>query len=97
MNPWRLWQQGFCMLALSFLLGIGTYVYHVIQVAHFQRQIVEEEFTTALRTMAEGQTSVVGPMLNWSAVITFIIAIGLLLLGLISYCSQRARVSQETR
>ncbi|HUE74046.1 MAG TPA: hypothetical protein VMP01_24410 [Pirellulaceae bacterium] len=91
MNPWRLGQQGFCTLGLSFLLGIAAAVYHFVQVSHVQRQLSEGGVQAAMRAASAAQSSLVGSMLNWSAIIAFVFAISLLLLGLISYCGQRAK------
>lgn len=92
MNPWRLWQQGFCMLAVSFLLGIATAIYQVIRLSQLQREIAEGDIRTTMGAMAAAHGSLLGSILNWSAIVTFVIAVGLLLLGLISYCGQRAKV-----
>jgi hypothetical protein len=91
MNPWRLWQQGFCMLAVSFLLGIATALYHVIRVSQLHRRMAEVDIQTATQEMVAGHGSWLGSLFNWSAIVTFAIAVGLLLLGLISYCGQRAK------
>lgn len=83
------------MLAVSFLLGIAAALYHFLLVANVQQQLSQGGVQAAMRAASAAQSSLIGSMLNWSAIITFVIAVGLLLLGLISYCGQRAKAERS--